>query len=1052
MNITELSIKRPTLVIVLFTVLMILGAFGYMQLNYELLPKITPPVITITTVYPGASPYEVENSVTKVLEDAVASLDQVEAVYAQSQEGVSLLTINFEQSADIEKALNDAQREVRQVESRLPEGVTSPVLDRFALDEFPVIRAAATSNMPPTEFYQFLKDRVQPRLARQKGVGQVTLVGGTEREIRVHLNQQKIRTLGLSILQITEAVNLANLDIPTGKVEDKDGEFVVRISGKFTAVSELHSLVIAELPNAGRIRLGDVADVEDGEKDAQTFSRLNGVTAVGLQIYKQSDANQVEVSRVVLAELAKLERDYEKEQLKLDVAQDGSVFTLDAANAVTQDLGIAILLVALVMMVFLHSLRNSLIVMVSIPASLISTVFAMYLLDYSLNLMTLLAMSLVIGILVDDSIVVLENIYHQMEKGMPREQAAIVGRNEIGFAALAITLVDVAVFVPLVMVSGIVGDIMRQFAAVVVVSTLLSLLVSFTLTPMLASRFAQLQPKKRRGSWATVVGIFERWYDRVATNYQRILVWALAHRKTVALGTIALFIGSIALIPLGFIGGEFITKSDRGEFAVTLELPYGTPVEETNRVTRDVEEMLTDVPEVTKLLTNVGVSGEGWIGLSSPHAAEINVALVDRSKRSRTTGEVAQDIKNRIRQIPGISVRVNEIGIFGTADQSPIQLVVNGTNYDEVKAGAEILKEMVRKVPGTTDVRLSSADGKPETQIKLDRERMAALGLSVAEVGQTLRVALDGNDDSKFRDGSEEYAIRLQLDPIDRSTTTQIPSLTFLNHRGQQIELQQFATTVQTTGPTKLLRRDRSYGITVLANSTGRPIGSIGQDIEKALAEQPLPSGVAVAYEADLKLQKESNSSLGLAFLAGVVFTYLIMVALYNSWTYPLVVLFSIPVAIIGALLALAITMKSLSIFSMMGLIMLIGLVGKNAILLVDRANHNRERGMGAYDALIEAGSARLRPIVMTTVAMIMGMIPVALHASAGSEWKSGLAWALVGGLTSSLILTLIVVPIVYYKMDYWRERVPLLFKRFTSRFTQKELDASSGETATNTL
>ncbi|MBI5058197.1 efflux RND transporter permease subunit [candidate division KSB1 bacterium] len=1034
MSITELSIKRPTLVIVGFTILMLLGAFGYTQLNYELLPKITPPVITITTVYPGASPSEVENSVTKVLEDAVSGLDKVDALYAQSQEGASLLTVNFEQSADIDKALSDAQREISQVQSRLPDGIKAPIIDRFALDEFPVLRVAMTGTLPGTQFYQLLKDKVQPRLARLAGVGQVTLIGGEEREIRIALDAQKIRANNLSILQVTQAIKSANLDIPTGKVNDTDGEYIVRLAGKFASVDDLRTLVVAEARDGSRIHLAEIAEVHDGTKEIATYSRLNGVDAVTVQIFKQSDANQLEVSRLARAELVNLEQDFKAIGLKADIAQDGSTFTVDAANAVKQDLSVAILLVALVMLAFLHSVRNSLIVMVAIPASLISTIFAMFLLGYTLNLMTLLAMSLVIGILVDDSIVVLENIYHHMEKGEDRRQASVTGRSEIGFAALAITLVDVAVFVPLIMVTGIVGNIMRQFAAVVVVSTLLSLLVSFTLTPMLASRFAILQPLTAKSVMGRIGLFFEAMYDRFANHYSGILHWSLRHRKTVGIATLVMFFASVALVPLGFIGGEFITKSDRGEFSVTVELPLGTPVEETNRLTRDIEERLAAVPEVRKLLTNVGTSSEGWIGLTSPHAAEVNVTLAARSERERTTAEIAREIKAIVRSFPGVKVRVNEIGIFGTADQSPIQLVVNGTDYDEVRAGAEHLATVVRHVPGATDVRLSSEDGKPETRIDFDREKMAALGLSVAEVGQTLRVALDGDDDSKFRDGPNDFGIRIQLDSYDRSRTANLANLTFFNRSGQQIELQQFATIQQTSGPTKLLRRDRNYGITVLANSTGRPIGSIGQDVATALKSNPLPAGVGMAYEADLKMQQESNSSLGMAFLAGIVFTYLIMVALYNSWIYPFVVLFSIPVAMIGALLALALTMKSLSIFSMLGIIMLIGLVGKNAILLVDRANVNKASGMPTFAALMEAGKTRLRPIVMTTIAMILGMVPLALHSSAGAEWKSGLAAALIGGLTSSLLLTLVLVPVVYIKVDQWRESVPAFFGRLFGR------------------
>ncbi len=1034
MSITELSIKRPTLIIVIFTVLMLLGAFGYTQLSYELLPKITPPVITITTVYPGASPSEVENSVTKVIEDAVSGLDQVETIYANSQEGVSLVTVNFDQSADIERALSDAQREVQQVQALLPSDADSPVLDRFALDEFPVLRVAATSSMEPRAFQQFLKDQVQPRLARQKGVGQVRLVGGEEREIRIQLDAQKLRAQNLSVPQVAQSIKAANLDFPTGKVKNSESEFIVRVAGKFNSVDELRDLVVAVSPSGGPVRLADVADVQDGIRESTTISRLNGSEAVGIQIYKQSDANQVEVSRVARAELDQLIADYKDIKLTADIAQDGSTFTLDAANAVKMDLAIAILLVAAVMLLFLHSVRNSLIVMMAIPTSLVSTVFAMYLLDYSLNLMTLLAMSLVIGILVDDSIVVLENIYHHLHRGLDRTGAAIVGRSEIGFAALAITLVDVAVFVPLVMVTGIVGSIMRQFAAVVVVSTLISLLVSFTLTPMLASRFSKVERLSKHTLLGRIATAFEAWYERLTASYMSVLNWSLGHRKTVGAMTVVLFVASVALVPLGFIGGEFITKSDRGEFTVTVETPMGTPLEETNLMTREIEQSIVQIPEVEKVLTNVGVSGEGWIGLASPNNSEINVTLAPREERKRSTMDVAQEIKKLVREVPGVKVRVNEIGIFGTADQSPIQLVVNGTDYALVQKGAEQVADVLRTTPGATDVRLSSQDGKPETRVELDRDRMASFGLSVAEVGQTLRIALDGDDDSKFRDGPNEYTMRIQLDAYDRSESEQLANLTFMNSAGRQIELQQFATVYQTTGPTKLLRKDRNYGITVLSNTTGRPVGSIGADVFKALAAKPLPAGIAVTPEADLKMQRESNSSLGLAFLAAIVFTYLIMVALYNSWVYPFVVLFSVPVAMIGALLALALTMKSLSIFSILGIIMLVGLVGKNAILLVDRANVKKAEGFSTREALLEAGYSRLRPILMTTVAMVLGMAPIAVHASAGAEWKSGLAYALIGGLISSLILTLVLVPVVYSKVDEWRVRVPALVGKLSRR------------------
>ncbi len=808
----------------------------------------------------------------------------------------------------------------------------------------------------------------------------------------------------------------------------------MRVAGKFSSTDELRNLIIARSKQGGDIKLSDVAEVEDGQKDYKNISRINGITSVGVLVQKQTDANAVEVSQRVRNEIASLEKEYNASNLKFDIAQDGSLFTIDAANAVKFDLGLAVLLVGIVMLLFLHSIRNSFIVMLAIPASMISTFIVMYMMGFTLNLMTLLGLSLVVGILVDDSIVVLENIYHHLEKGEKPKVAALKGRNEIGFAALAITLVDVVVFVPLALTGGMIGNIIRQFAVVVVISTLLSLFVSFTVTPLLASRISKLERLTNR----TIVGKFALWFEqgfkKVSSHYISVLRWSLANKGKVILMTVALFIMSFALVPAGFIGNEFITVSDRGEFTVGLELPSGSSLENTNYVTQEVEKMIASLPEVKKVFVNVGASNEGLIGQSSNYISQLDVALVSKNLRDRSTEQIGEYIKGEVQKIPGVKVRVNPIGIFGTADQTPIQLIVSGPSREDVSKAANTIMSILHKIPGTADVRVSSEDGKPETRVDINREKMAALGLSIAEVGQTLRVALTGDDESKFREGNDEYDIRIVLDKFDRSKISDLASLTFMNRRGEMIELQQFADIVQTTGPTKLQRRDRINSIIVYSQALGRPSGSIGQDIRKELAAAKLPEGIKIAYEGDLKAQSDSFGSLGLAMLAGIIFVYMIMVALYNSYIYPFVVLFSIPVAMVGALLALALTMNSLSIFSILGIIMLVGLVGKNAILLVDRANALREEGMSAYDALIEAGKSRLRPIVMTTATMVFGMLPIAMSTSAGSEWKSGLAWALVGGLTSSMFLTLILVPVVYVKADAWRETVPAFFRKVFRR------------------
>jgi len=1030
MTLTELSIKRPSLIIIIFAALGVLGIFSFIQLKYELLPKFSPPVVTIITTYPGASPNEVETGVTKIIEDVVSGLDKVSTIRANSQEGVSFIIIQFDYAANIDFSLQDTQRKVAEILSKLPAGCKNPTVSKIAIDELPVLRMGLTSNMPQKDFYQFIKDKVKPQISKIAGVGQVVLLGGNEREIKVNLDVQKLKAMGISILQVTQAIKSSNLDFPTGKIKDSDGQFIVRIAGKFNSIEELRNLVIAESRQGGDIKLRDVAEIEDGIKEYTNLSRINGVTSVGMNVQKQTDANSVEVSKLVKAEIAKLEKQYAKDNLKFNIAMDGSEFTLEAANAVKEDLAIAVILVAIVMLLFLHSIRNSIIVMIAIPASLISTFLAMYALDYTLNMMTLLALSLVVGILVDDSIVVLENIYHHLEKGEEKREAALKGRNEIGFAALAITMVDVATFLPLGLVSGIIGNIMRQFAIVIVCATLLSLFVSFTITPMLASRFAKLERLKSSTLLGKFALGFEKIFTRVGATYDKALRWGLANRGKVALIALSLFIGSLALAPLGFIGAEFMTQADRGEFAVTVELNPGSTFENTNFISQRVERMLSEMPEVKKVFVNVGASNEGLIGFSSNRVSELSVTLVPRKERKKSTDELTAEIKQKIQQIPGTKVRVNPIGIFGTANQTPIQIVVSGTKVEDVNTAAKQLRDVLAKIPGTADVRLSSEDGKPETKILIDREKMASFGLSLADVGATLRVAFAGDDDSKFRDGPNEFDLRINVDLLDRSRTEDIGNLTIPNKKGQLIELKQFAAVTRATGPTVLQREERNAAVTVYSQVMGRAAGSITNDLQAQMKNVKFPDGVDISFSGDTKSMNESFQSLMLALAAAILFTYMVMVALYDSFVYPFVVLFSIPVAMVGAFLALALTMKSLNIFSILGILMLIGLVAKNAILLVDRTNQKRAEGESVYDALIDAGKTRLRPIVMTTLTMVFGMMPIALSGSSGAEWKSGLAWALIGGLTSSLVLTLVLVPVVYSKVEEYREKFPALFRR----------------------
>lgn len=1022
MTLTGLAIKRPTLFVVLFSVLGILGFFSYRQLKYELLPKMTPPVVTVSTIYTGASPNEVETSVTKLIEEAVSGIERISAINSTSAEGLSVVTIEFSNSANINIALQDAQRKINEVSDRLPDDAKAPVVSRFALDEVPVLRIGATSTLPDTEFYQLLKDKVKPVLSHIAGVGQITIQGGREREIRVNIDLRRLEGLRLTVTDVIKAIRQANLDFPTGKIDDRDRQFVIRLAGKYGSIDELNNLVLRSSVQGGPVFLKDVAEVEDSFREIRTMSRVNGRNAVGIVVMKQSDANTVDVSQLARKELARLETLYRDHGLKFSIAQDASTFTTDAVSAVQHDLFLAIVLVALVMLLFLHSLRNSMIVMVSIPTSLVTTFIGMYLFGFSLNLMTLLSLSLVVGVLVDDSIVVLENIYRHLELGDEPRQAALAGRNEIGFTALSITLVDVVVFLPLSLVSGLVGNILREFSVVMVISTMVSLFVSFTVTPLLASRFSKVEHPSDTNLMSRIAVGFESRYRQVREWYLRLLRWSLDHPRSVIVTATVLLFSSFSLVGMGLIGGEFMAVSDRGEFSVMLELEPGTGLEETNRLARQVEQKLMKFPEVSSLLVNVGVSTEGFFDKTADNVAELNVHLLPKEQRSRSTREFMALIRKELLHVPGLRTSINPIGIFGTANETPVIVIVSGAARSEVTRVAEALRDSIRAIPGTADVRLTSQPGSPEMRVAVDREQMSSFGLNITDVGSAMRVAFAGDEAGKYRDGDNEFDIRVILDKQNRAETGTIGDLAFHTGNGGMVRLSQFSTIEQSSGYSLLQRKDRNNAVWVKAQVPDRPVGSVGQDIERVINSMKqkgiMPNTVSHAYESDLKRQGESFSTLLYAFLVAIVFVYLIMVALYDSYIWPMVVMFSIPLAIIGALFALALTGKSLSIFTILGIIMLVGLVGKNAILLVDFINKFRLEGMMLVPAIIEAAKDRLRPILMTTLTLVFGLMPIALSGSSGSEWKSGLAVALVGGLASSMFLTLLVIPVVYVWFD----------------------------------
>ncbi len=1019
MKLAEVSIKRPTLVIVLFIVLILGGLLSYKYLNYELLPKFSPSVVSVTTIYPGASPSEVENTVSKVVEEAVSSMENIKKLDTRSFESLSSVIITLNSDTDVDYALNDAQRRINAILKDLPEDVDPPSLNKFSLDDLPIMTMAASADMDEAAFYDLMDKRIAPVLSRVDGVAKINLIGGQEREIQVSIDASKLEGYNLSLLQVQNAILTSNLDFPTGSVQTRDQDVLIRLAGKYKTVDELRNLVIADR-NGAQIRLSEVADVQDAQKDVEKIARVNQQSAIAVQVLKQSDANAVGVSEQIQATVAKLQQDYAAQGLKIDIANDSSVYTLKSADAVIFDLVLAIILVAFVMLFFLHSLRNALIVMVAIPASLIATFIGMYLLGYTLNLMSLLALSLVVGILVDDAIVVLENIYRHMEMGKNRVRASYDATKEIGFTVTSITLVIVVVFVPIALSSGLAANILKQFAVTVSIATLLSLLSSFTIVPWLSSRFGKLEKITNKTFFGKIITGFERGLHSFTNWVGSILKWSLAHKKTTLALVFSLLVASFYLVGAGFIGAEFFAKSDRGEFIVQIEMPKDASIEQTNAMTQKAENYLRGKKEVTKLIAMVGQSSEGMGGVQgTAYKSEINVQLVEKSERADPSNIYAAKIKRELEPLlVGAKVKTVPVSILGTAEQAPLSLVVVGPELDSVMVFAKAAMNELRNIEGATEMKLSVEAGNPEINVQVDRDKMASLGLSLSTVGATMQTAFSGNNNGKFRQGEYEYDINIRYGSFNRQSIDDVSNLLFLNDKGEQVRLSQFATIRQSSGPSQLERRDKSTSVTVQAQTVGRPTGTVAAEWQAAFDQIKRPTGVSYIWSGDMENQSEGFGSMGIALLAAIVLVYLILVALYNSFVYPLVVLFSIPLSIIGALLALALTNNSLNLFTILGLIMLIGLVAKNAIMLVDFTNQRRAEGASTYQALIDANHARLRPILMTTIAMVIGMLPIALAAGAGSEWKNGLAWVIIGGLISSLFLTLVVVPVMYAIFD----------------------------------
>jgi HAE1 family hydrophobic/amphiphilic exporter-1 len=1017
MNFLKIIIARPTVVVVLFTVLAFFGVLSFNNLNQELMPDMSMEAVFISTIYPGAGASEVENSVTKKIEDAMSSLESVDNITSVSMENFSMVTVELKSGTDINRSLQNAQRKINAIRGNLPDEAEEPSLVDFNMSDIPIMTIGATSRMDETAFYDLMDKEIKPMLERIPGIGSVSLTGGQEREIQVNLNEERMSAYGLSILEVSNLLLTSNLDFPTGKVKNEKEQILIRLQGKYQNMHDIENLVLRHTLDGTILKVKDIAEVSDTYKEATTLCRVNGIPSTGVTIQRSSDANTVEISNAVLKVLQQAEEDYSSLGLEFVTAVNNAEFTQEASQSVMIDLLIAVLLVALTMLLFLHSIRNAVFVSIAIPLSLISTFIVMDLMGFSLNLMSLLGLTLVVGILVDDAIVVIENIHRHVEMGKTKMQAAYDGIREIASTIMSITFVLVVVFVPISLAQGFISDVFRQFALTIAIATLFSLLVSFTAVPLLYSRFGKKGELNPGSFMGKIVYAFDGLMERVALFFSNLLHWSFSHKLLVLSLTAVMLAGSVSLLTFGFIGSEFAPSGDQGQFVVYVELPRDANIEQTNSAAYKAEEIIrSSSPAVQTVFTTVGAEENG-----QPQArlAELRVKMIPHDKRTVSDRILANDIKLALQEnIAGAKIRIALSDLMGNIDEAPIQYFISGNNADTVVKAANKILDNMSSIKGVMDAKISVEGGSPEISIIPDRNKMASLGITLGDLGSALNNAFSGSTDGKFRDGQNEYDINIRLDPSDRKTASDVENFALLNASGRMVKLKQFATIEETEGATILERRNRTASVTVSCMQAGRSIGEIGADVDRMIAGMNLPASITVEPGGELKIQDDSFGSIGTAILISLLLVYLIMVLLYNSYVYPFVVFFSIPLAIIGAFLAMALTMGSLNLFTMLGLLTLIGLVAKNAILVVDFTNQLKAEGMELKSALMEATRKRFRPIMMTNLSMVAGMLPIALAQGAGAEWKNGLAWVIIGGLISSMFLTLVVVPLVYYLMD----------------------------------
>jgi HAE1 family hydrophobic/amphiphilic exporter-1 len=1024
MKIVNLAVKRPVSMIIILSIILILGMFTFSKLSVDLYPDMKLPIAAVITSYSGAGPEEVESQVSKPLESTLSTLSNVKQIDSRSSAGSSLIIIRYNWGTNMDTAVNDIREKTSMVEQYLPSGADKPTVYKMDPTMMPIIQIGISGqDMTLAQLQSFADDVIEPRLSRVPEIASVYVTGGLEREVKVKINRTRLENYGLSLGQVNQVLAAENFNVSAGKVQEGSGEYYVRNLQQFESVDDIKNVAITT-STGNTIFLADLAEITDGYKDDTQITRVDGGAAVGIHCMKQSSANTVKACESVQAELEAIKQQYGK-NLDIKVVFDQSTFIKQTLSSTQRMMLEGSLLAILILYLFLRNVRSTVIVFTAIPISIISTFILLYFNHETLNVITMGGLALGIGRMVDDSIVVFENIFRHRSEGEGLIEAALNGASEVGNAVIASTMTILAVFAPIAFADGLAGILFKPLAMTVSFAIFCSLIVSLTIIPLMSSRLLtdQAMHPSHLGSrrLSKIVDGFGGWLDGLGEKYKELLRWSLGHRRRVVAIVAVLMVASICVIPL--VGAEFMASMDSGDIAISIETDKGSLLADTDKLVSQVESKIHEVPEVNTIFTSVGSTGNMLATGSSSQGdkASIAIKLVPLSDRKRSVEQVTEDIRQRLADVPGAKIKVSVSSQMtgSSGSTASISVQIKGDELDQLSALSKQAVDIIKSVPGTREIRSSMQDGSPEIQIKVDRQRAAAYGLTPAQISSEVKNAMQGTVSTRYRVEGEEVDVRVLYAPDQEVNLENLGSINILTSRGIPVQLSQVAEFRMEPGPVEIRRIDKVRQVVIEGDLLDRDLNSVMADIKTQLGQRLiLPNGYTVEYGGQNQDMIDSFTSLATALLLAIVLVYGVMAVLYESFFNPFIIMFSVPTAFVGVILALLITGKTLNVSSFIGVIMLVGIVVANAIVYVDYLQQLRERGMERDLAIMEAGRVRLRPILMTALATILAMFPLALGLGEGGESEAPLAITIIGGLTVSTFVTLLLVPVMYSLLD----------------------------------